>query len=489
MNKNKYIYISFTIFTVLYSCTLNQENTKPNIVFILADDQRYNTIHALGNNDIKTPNLDYLVDCGISFTNAYIMGGSSPAVCAPSRASLLTGRHLYNIKKESMWDYPIDSGHVMFPELFRKHGYITFGTGKQHNGTEAFQRAFSDGNHLFFGGMHDHWSTPVHNYSKDGKYPDSTAVIYNKFSSTLFTDAAVEFIDNHASKKKPFFVYVAYTAPHDPFMAPNDYIKKYHMDSMQLSDNVMARHPFDNGELDIRPFYLDSGEIVKWPLTNINVKEYLRDYYAMITQMDNQIGRIITSIKKNGFLDNTIFVFASDNGLSVGQHGLMHKQNLYEHSIKIPLVIAYPSLPQGELRQQLCYLHDIYPTLCELVGLPVPSSVQSKSLLSVIVEPEHAHRTHLWFAYRYLHRGVRNHRYKLIEYVVEDNHIKTQLFDLQEDPMELTNFANDSLYLDKLKNLREELFRWQSDLADTTRQGKKFWSGFEKSFDNYRKDN
>ncbi len=387
-----------------------------------------------------------------------------------------------------MWDYPIDSSYTMFPELFRNHGYMTFATGKQHNGTEAFQRAFSDGNHLFFGGMHDHWSTPVHDYSEKGKYPDSNAVVYKKFSSTLFTDAAVEFIENQATKKKPFFVYAAYTAPHDPFMAPNDYIKKYHLDSIHLSDNVMARHPFDNGELDVRPFYLDSGEVAKWPLTNTKVKEYLRDYYAMITHMDNQIGRIIASIKNNGFLDNTIFVFAGDNGLAVGQHGLMHKQSLYEHSIKIPLVMASPRLPQGEVRQQLCYLHDVYPTLCDMAGLPVPTNVQSKSLLPVIAKPEQVHRTHLWFAYRHLHRGVRNNRYKLIEYVVDGKHVKTQLFDLKKDPLELTNLVNDSFHHSILKNLRVELLQWQIEFADTTRQGKIFWSGFEKSFDNNRKD-
>lgn len=383
-----------------------------------------------------------------------------------------------------MWDYPIDSSHTMFPEIFRNHGYMTFATGKQHNGIEAFQRAFSDGNHLFFGGMHDHWSTPVHSYSKNGKYPDSASVVYNKFSSTLFTDAAVEFIEKKATKKKPFLVYVAYTAPHDPFMAPREFISKYNRDSIELSDNVMLRHPFDNGELDVRPFYLDSGEVAKWPLTNIRVKEYLRDYYAMITQMDEQLGRIITSIRDNGFLDNTLFVFAGDNGLAVGQHGLMHKQSLYEHSIKIPLIMASPNLPQDQVRHQLCYLHDIYPTLCEMVGLSVPPSVQGKSLIPVIAEPGNVHRRHLWFAYRHLQRGVRNNRYKLIEYVVDNNHIETQLFDLLEDPMEINNLAYDSSYQDTLNNLREEMLCWQTELADTTRQGKIFWSGIKKSFDN-----
>ena len=132
--------------------------TQPNILFFFTDDQRFDTIHALGNEQIVTPNLDRLVENGTAFTNAYIMGGSCPAVCMPSRAMLMTGRTLYHLHEQGQG---IPEEHVLLGETLQKAGYVTFGTGKWHNGPAAYARSFTDGAEIFFGGMNDHWNVPA----------------------------------------------------------------------------------------------------------------------------------------------------------------------------------------------------------------------------------------------------------------------------------------------------------------------------------------
>ena len=184
-----------------------------NILFLFTDDQRFDTIRALGNRQIHTPHLDTLVARGTAFTQATIMGGTSPAVCMPSRAMMLTGRTLFHIQGRGE---NIPAAHTTIPEYFRQQGYQTFGTGKWHNGTESYARSFSSGAEIFFGGMDDHWNVPACNFAEDGIYPDprphpirwlpwESAETEKRFdhltpgvhSSELFAGAACEFLQQH----------------------------------------------------------------------------------------------------------------------------------------------------------------------------------------------------------------------------------------------------------------------------------------------------
>ena len=188
---------------------------RPNVLFFFTDDQRFDTIHALGNPDIKTPNVDRLVDRGFVFQQAYCMGSTCPAVCLPSRAMLNCGR--------SLWRAPTDlAGVPILPEVMRKAGYRTFGTGKWHNGPASFARGFTHGGAIFFGGMSDHLAVPIQDFDPSGKYPRSRQRRGEKFSSELFADAAIDFLE-HQTDAGPFYMYVAFTAPHDPRMAPEPY--------------------------------------------------------------------------------------------------------------------------------------------------------------------------------------------------------------------------------------------------------------------------
>jgi len=197
----------------------------------------------------------------------------------------------------------------------------------------------------------------------------------------------------------------------------------------------------------------------------------------MITHADAQMGRVLQALERSGRRQDTIIVFAGDNGLAVGQHGLMGKQNLYEHSVHVPLIMSGPGVPAGQRSAALCYLSDIFPTLCELVGVSRPDSVEGTSLVPALDEPDARLRETLFFAYRHVQRAVREERYKLIEYVV-DGRRTTQLFDLQEDPWELRNLAQVPDHSEMLGHLREELLRWRETLDDSLEQGEQFWAGY-----------
>ncbi len=437
----------------------------PNILFLFTDDQRFDTIGALGNKEIITPNMDSLVRTGTTFTNAYIMGSTSGAVCMPSRAMLMSGKNLFDLTESGK---TVPSEHTMLPEVLRGDGYVTFATGKWHNERGPFARCFTAGANIFFGGMSDHYAVPVNDFDPTGEYPkESRPRRQSKHSSELFSDAAIDFLRSY-KEDKPFFAYVSYTAPHDPRTAPKEYHDMYDPAALTLPKSFMSEHPFDNGEMRIR-----DEKLAQWPRTPGEIRKHIADYYAMITHVDAQIGRVLKALEETGRADHTIIVFSADNGLAVGRHGLMGKQSLYEHSVHVPLIICGPGIPKGENRTGLCYIHDLYPSLCGLVGVPVPASVKTRSLVPALRDSQKSTRDTLFFAYKDIQRGVRDERYKLIEYAVKENR-HTQLFDLQADPCELNNLGDDPDYAPHLRRLRGRLLQWKDRLGDKST----FWDAF-----------
>ncbi len=429
---------------------------RPNVLFFFTDDQRFDTIGALGNELVVTPTMDELARRGVSFTRAHIMGSYTGAVCIASRSMMLTGRTLWRSPQAIPDDAPL------WPEQMREAGYATFMTGKWHNDRPSFARGFSNGAKIFFGGMSNHLAVPVHDFDPAGAYPHEQSYVGKKFSSELFSDEAIAFLQQHEDDA-PFFMYVPFTAPHDPRMAPERYDGLYNRKDVPLPANFAPRHPFGNGALRIRDECL-----APFPRTPEIVREHLAAYYAMITHLDEQIGRVLRALEDTGHAYNTIVIFAGDNGLAVGQHGLLGKQSLYDHSVRVPLIMCGPGLPAGAQCDALCYLYDIYPTVCEMIGLPVPDAVEGRSLLPAANDGA-PHRNDLYFAYQGFQRAVREERYKLIEYDV-DGERNTQLFDLDADPAETANLAGDPEYADVRDRLRERLAEWQ-ELTDDPRKG------------------
>lgn len=424
---------------------------RPNVLFLFTDDQRFDTIRALGNPEIETPNLDRLAARGVAFTHAHIMGGTGGAICIASRAMLLTGRTLFRA--------PNDLGaFATWPETFRQAGYETFGTGKWHNGAASYARSFSAGEAIFFGGMNDHRKVPVYDFAPDGKYPKSRQHVAEEFSSELFSNAAIRFLGGYRGAA-PFFAYVAYTAPHDPRTPPKEWADRYDPQKITLPKNFMPEHPFDNGELKVR-----DEQLAPWPRTPEVIRRHIADYYGMISHVDEQIGRVLGALDETGHARDTIIVFGGDNGLAVGRHGLLGKQNLYEHSVRVPLIISAPGVGKPGTRcDALVYLHDIFPTVCDLAGVAAPETIESKDLVPLMRDPSARAYDDLYAAYRDLQRMVRTERWKLIVYPKVR---VTQLFDVQADPWELRNLADAPEHAATLADMRGRLARWQGQVGD-----------------------
>jgi arylsulfatase A-like enzyme len=423
---------------------------KLNVVFFFSDDQRHDTIAALGNEDIRTPNLDRLVRGGFAFTHAFCMGSTMPAVCAPSRAMLLTGRTLYRAPVD------IPSQLPTWPEIFRKAGYTTFGAGKWHNERASYTRSFTTGGPVFFGGMDDHFHLPVYDFDPTGKYADKP-VPAKQFSSELFADAAIRFLRSY-KEDKPFFVYLAFTAPHDPRTPPGEYARMYDPAKLPLPASFLPRHPFDNGEMANR-----DEKLADWPRTPLAIRTHTADYYGMISHLDSQVGRILDTLAETKRDADTLVIFTSDHGLAVGRHGLMGKQNLYDHSTRPPLLLRGPGVPAGKRSAALCYLLDLFPTACELAGVNAPETVEGVSLVPVINGKKALVRSSLFGAYRDVQRMVRTDKWKLIRYPKID---RTQLFDVEHDPDELKDLAGERARAAKVKEMMDLLKEWQEKVGD-----------------------
>jgi arylsulfatase A-like enzyme len=271
------------------------------------------------------------------------------------------------------------------------------------------------------------------------------------FSSELFAGASIDFLSSRP--REPFFCFVSFTAPHDPRTPPVGYKTMYDPGSIPLPKNFLPKHPFDNGELEIR-----DEKLLPWPRTPEAVRGELADYYGMISHLDEQIGRILAALEATGAAARTAVVFSADNGLAVGSHGLLGKMSMYDHSVRVPLVIRAAGRGRpGARLDSLCYVHDIFPTACELAGIAPPPTVEGRSVFSS------RRRDAVFASYRDVQRMVRTRRFKLIYYPKIQ---KTQLFDLAEDPDEMRDLAGRPEQATRVAELRAKLSQWQRSVGD-----------------------
>jgi arylsulfatase A-like enzyme len=424
---------------------------KPNILFLFADDQRADALGCSGNTYIRTPNIDALAQRGVRFTNSYVMGGHHGAISAPSRAMLLTGKSLYHV-------YDVLDGLTTMPMFLASHGYETFATGKWHNGIKSFEASFQRGENVFIGGMSDHYNVPCRTLGSDRKLSEP---VIKGFSTDLFADAAIDYLNNYSrgKKEKPFFCYVAFTAPHDPRSPRKDFIGMYPDETIPLPGNFKRYHPFIFDDMQVRDEHL-----APWPRTPEIIQASLADYYALISHLDKRVGDIIEVLKRNGLYENTIIVYAADNGLAIGSHGLLGKQNLYEHSMKVPLIISGPGIPKEKVSDAFVYLFDLYPTIAMLCNLPKPEGVDGKDITPVILGKSDGVRSSMFNVYRNTVRSVRDKEWKLIRYPERDY---TQLFNLKRDPLELNNVADEPTNQPKVDEMMKLLAAWQKEAGDT----------------------
>jgi len=389
-------------------------------------------------------------------------------ICTPSRAEILTGCSAF---RSGVMDFgrKINPDLVPWAAAMRDAGYQTCYVGKWHNSGRPSTHGYTETRGLFCGGGGRWWKgqTDYHGREVTGYrgwvfqtddrnlFPDKGVGLTPDISSK-FADAAISLIEEDLDR--PFFLHVNFTAPHDPLLMPPGYEGKYDPAKIPLPKNVAPQHPFDHGNFEGR-----DERLLPWPRTPQDVREDLAVYYAVISHMDEQIGRILDALKKTGKWDKTIIAFSSDHGLAMGSHGLRGKQNMYEHTIGVPFILCGPGIPAGKCFAAQTYLRDLYPTICDLAGVPIPRSVEGRSLLPVLSGKAPSIHPHVFGYFRNFQRMIRTDRWKLIHYP----HVKHyQLFDLQNDPWELRDLSTESRYRGVVDELREKLEVWQKEVGD-----------------------
>ena len=430
----------------------------PNILFVVSDDQRPDTIHALGNAVIETPNLDRLVASGTSFSRAY----AGYPICHVSRAQMLTGTHAF----KALPKYPggaIDPKLATLAGTLQAAGYHTCFTGKWHNDGHPMQRGYTTMSGLYSSGggkgtterTTDERGRAITGYrgwtfKDEHDKPDlDKGVGLLPDNSRHVADGAIRAITS-APKAKPWFVHVNFAFPHDPRQWPDGMKNRYDPAKIPLPANFAPKHPFDHGNLDGRDELL-----LPTPRTEAAVREELALYYAMITDLDVQVGRILTSLPS---FDDTIVIFTSDQGLALGSHGLLGKQNQYEHSIRSPLIVCGPGLPKNERSTALVALYDLFPTLCDLSGIAIPGTVTGRSLAPLIKHQTNRVHEFVTGMFTDTQRMICDDRWKLVVYPQAG---REQLFDLQTDPEERHDLSDDASQKATRDALRAKLNDWR----------------------------
>ncbi len=422
---------------------------------------------ALGYTDIETPNLDRLAKRGTVFTHAYNMGSWAPAVCVASRTMLVTGRSVW--KAETIYkatDAEREAG-VLWPQLMSQAGYRTYFTGKWHIQTDA-AKCFDVTRHVRSGmpktvpsaydrprdDKPDTWSpydTSLGGFWEGGKHWSEVAA-----------DDAIDYLDEANRDDRPFFMYVAFNAPHDPRQSPKAFVDKYPLSRIKVPRNFLPAYPY-NAEIGCSTKLRDEN-LAPMPRTEHAVKVHRQEYYALITHMDAQIGRVLDALEASGQAENTWIFFTADHGLAIGHHGLFGKQNMYDHSVRVPLIVTGPGTPQNQRIDSAVYLQDVMPTSLELAGATKPEHIFFNSVLLLLRGEQRASSYEsIYGGYLDLQRAVTHDGWKLIVYPQAG---VVRMYRLADDPQEMTDLANDDQHSRRKADLFQRLISLQVELAD-----------------------
>ena len=440
---------------------------QPNILFIFADDQTFEGVNALGNPEVHTPNLDRLVREGVTFTHAYNMGAWHGAVCVASRTMLNTGRFLWHARDaEKQLKKQWQTQGKMWSQLMAEGGYDTYMSGKWH--VKADVPSIFKHSRNVRPGMPN--QTPQgYNRPLPGK-PDPWKPWDKKFDgfwkggkhwSEVLGDDAEDFLGQAAKSDKPFFMYLAFNAPHDPRQSPKEYVDRYPLDKVAVPENFLPEYPYKE-KIGCGKGLRDE-KLGPFPRTRHSVKVHRQEYYAIITHMDDQIGRILDALEKTGKADNTYIFFTADHGLAVGHHGLFGKQNLFDHSVRVPMMAVGPGLPKGRKISAPVYLQDVMPSALELAGVTRPDYVQFKSLMPLVRGTKAKSYDAVYGGYVNYQRMVIEGNYKLLLY---PNAKKALLFNLRDDPYEMKDLTGDQAMKPTMRRLFKRLLMLQKETGD-----------------------
>ena len=487
-----FCFITTLFFKISAQDSVNKE--LPNIVFIISDQHKKDQSGAYGSELAITPNIDYLAETGVKFQNCY-----TPApVCAPARASLITGMNPYantaiyhktpvrmpdgkvkQIGSGYLRETGYTEGIVTLAEAMKSAGYVTAAPGKMHVHGELQKNVDEDhkeGNNMGF----DEISARYYTYFPGGHYEDivgeDTYQRYRQFQEykdvypkgamhlneeyvpTLVTNdednfdmvvakKAVEFIDKSSKNGKPFFIHVGFEKPHAPFTTTQKYLDMHEPTAYQLPET--HNDWYGSGKYPYIPNWVHSGI----PKDLGKAQNVMAAYNACITEMDDMVGRVIQSLKDNGQYENTIIIYTTDHGEHLFEHGLRGKHCMYEEAVNIPFIVSYPKLfKQGIEVNSLVSLIDVFPTLCELIGIDIPETAQGKSLIPILKEGKELDARPIFSEFRGAdyqllpqQRNVPSRMLRQGDYKFIYTHgIVHQLYNLKDDPNELNNLVFDN---------------------------------------------
>lgn len=449
------------------SSLTGRSSDKPNILVLFTDDQAVETIRALGEIDIDTPSLDRLVARGTTFTHAYNMGSYSPAVCVASRTMLMTGRSLWEAQRLHADADEERAAGRFWPQLLAGAGYRTYFTGKWHVMADA-AKAFDRASHVRPGMPKD---TPV-GYGRplEGQ-PDPWSPSDPAFGgfweggthwTEVTADDAIGFLAEAKARPEPFFMYVAFNAPHDPRQAPKNHVDQYPLSRIAVPRSFLPEYPHNEAIGSGRT--LRDERLAPFPRTKHAVKVHRAEYYAMVTHLDEHIGRVLAALDQSGKAENTWIFLTSDHGLAVGHHGLFGKQNMYEHSLRVPFIVVGPGVAAGRKIATPIYLQDMMATSLDLAGVEKPDHVFFNSLLPQLHSEEASPSyPEIYGAYLNRQRAIVHGGYKLIAYPAAN---AVRLYHLAQDPEETRDLANDPGHQRVRKDLEERLRRLQQTMED-----------------------
>lgn len=469
-NQLSSIMMRIGVATLAFFCTIGvsfaeSNSEKPNIVFIFADDQCFSTIRALGATEVETPNLDALAKRGTTFSHAYNMGSWSGAVCIASRTMLNSGRFVWNAnaihgqsekeRVEGRW----------WSEYLKQAGYRTYMTGKWHCRANA-EKAFDVARDIR-PGMPKAVELGYNRPSPDGTDPWSPSD--PKFGgfwqggthwSEVVANHAEDFLEEAKKDASPFFMYLAFNAPHDPRQAPQSFVDRYPAKNIAIPENFQPLYPFADA-IGCGKSLRDE-RLAPFPRTSNAVQVHRSEYYALITHMDAQIGRILQALEDSGKSENTWIFFTADHGLAVGQHGLFGKQNMYDHSVRVPFIVSGPGVTKNQTITEPIYLQDVMPTTLQLADIKKPDHVEFNSLLPILAGAKSPYE-YIYGCYLEKQRSIRTLTHKLIVY---PDAPKVRLFDLEKDPLEIHDIAELESSKSLVKDLFDKLVVLQTEMHD-----------------------
>lgn len=441
----------------------NQSAERPNIVFILTDDHRWDSYGAMGTERIRTPNLDQIASSGTRFANAFV----TLAICSPSRAACLTGRYGSANGVTSVGKTPLNAGERTFAHALQSAGYTTGVAGKWHLKTTPEECGFQFASTCWSNGT---W------YDRTFKVDGKTKVMPG-FVDDVAADESVRFINQSTKAKKPFVLWLCTQVPHmdhkHTWPAQKKFLDRYASADMPLPNTW-------NDDLSGKPDYLKTSRSRTQALEYgyddpENIRSHARDYRASVEQMDAAVGRVLAEIKQQGLSDKTWIIFMGDNGWFLGEHGFTSKVLPYEESMRVPMAISGPGTKQ-QVSSDLVLNIDLTATIYELAGLPIPNSLHGQSVLPIVKgkTPNDWRRSFLYEAptpqlgSRPLW-AIRDSRWKYVETQVDGQQIFEELYDLASDASELTNVADQADNAAVISRLKSELSQKKRRISELSK--------------------